>query len=130
MEICLKSLKTIFVVPMKERVSFEVAKKLLDGWLHEMIDEMVLIEVGANCDRKRKLNCIESYPNYSNSKLIRSALPLYSPSFDPNSFVDGISIEQYEELLANPAFPLNYKAIKGQYPPGSTFKIITALALL
>ena len=53
-----------------------------------------------------------------------------SPSFDPNSFVDGISIEQYEELLANPAFPLNYKAIKGQYPPGSTFKIITALALL
>ncbi len=53
-----------------------------------------------------------------------------SPSFDPNDFVDGISIEQYEELLANPAFPLNYKALSGQYPPGSTFKVITALALL
>lgn len=52
------------------------------------------------------------------------------PSFDPNNFVNGISIEQYEELLANPAYPLNNKAITGQYPPGSTFKMITALAAL
>jgi penicillin-binding protein 2 len=52
------------------------------------------------------------------------------PSFDPNLFTRGISAENWEELLSNPAFPLNNKAISGQYPPGSTFKMITALAAL
>lgn len=52
------------------------------------------------------------------------------PGFDPNLFTSGISAEQWEELLANPAFPMNNKAISGQYPPGSTFKMVTALAAL
>ena len=50
------------------------------------------------------------------------------PGFDPNIFTRGISAEKWEELLANPAFPLNNKAVSGQYPPGSTFKMVTALA--
>jgi penicillin-binding protein 2 len=53
-----------------------------------------------------------------------------SPSFDPNLFSFGISAEQWEELLSNPAVPLTNKAIAGHYPPGSTFKIVTALAAL
>lgn len=52
------------------------------------------------------------------------------PGFDPNLFTRGISAEQWEELLSNPAVPLTNKAIAGQYPPGSTFKMITALAAL
>ncbi len=52
------------------------------------------------------------------------------PSFDPNLFTRGISAERWEELLANPAFPLNNKAVSGQYPPGSTFKMVTAMAAL
>ncbi|MEZ5902221.1 MAG: penicillin-binding protein 2 [Alphaproteobacteria bacterium] len=52
------------------------------------------------------------------------------PGFDPNLFTRGISTENWEELLSNPAFPLNNKAVSGQYPPGSTFKMITALAAL
>ena len=52
------------------------------------------------------------------------------PSFDPNLFTRGISAERWEELLADPAFPLNNKAVTGQYPPGSTFKMVTALAML
>ena len=52
------------------------------------------------------------------------------PGFDPNLFTRGISAEQWEELLSNPAFPMNNKAITGQYPPGSTFKMVTALAAL
>ncbi len=51
-----------------------------------------------------------------------------SPGFDPNLFTYGISTEQWEELLNHPALPLNNKAIAGSYPPGSTFKMITALA--
>lgn len=52
------------------------------------------------------------------------------PGFDPNLFTRGISEERWQELLYDPAFPLNNKAIAGQYPPGSTFKMVTALALL
>src|SRR5690606_28411153 len=48
--------------------------------------------------------------------------------FDPNYFTDGISHERWEELLADIANPLTYKAVAGQYPPGSTFKMMTALA--
>ncbi len=51
-----------------------------------------------------------------------------SPSFDPNLFTRGISAEQWEELLSNSGKPLSNKAISGQYPPGSTFKMVTAMA--
>ncbi len=52
------------------------------------------------------------------------------PSFDPNSFNTGISVKEWRGLQANPKHPLSNKAIAGQYPPGSTFKMIVALAAL
>ncbi len=52
------------------------------------------------------------------------------PGFDPNSFTHGIPADMWEELLANPGLPLNNKAVAGQYPPGSTFKMVTAMAAL
>lgn len=52
------------------------------------------------------------------------------PSFDPNEFTRGISAELWEELLADDAHPLSNKVTAGQYPPGSTFKMVTALAAL
>jgi len=51
-----------------------------------------------------------------------------APAFDPNTFAAGINARDWEELLSNPKSPLTNKAIAGQYPPGSTFKIVTALA--
>jgi penicillin-binding protein 2 len=51
-----------------------------------------------------------------------------SPSFDQNYFVGGMSHEQWDALISNPFRPMENKAIQGEYPPGSTFKIITALA--
>ena len=53
-----------------------------------------------------------------------------SPSYDPNLFVRGISVANYSALLENPYRPLPNKAVQGIYPPGSTFKMITALAAL
>ncbi len=50
------------------------------------------------------------------------------PAFDPNVFSSGISIALWEELLANPAKPLTNKAVAGQYPPASTFKMVSLLA--
>jgi penicillin-binding protein 2 len=50
------------------------------------------------------------------------------PSFDPNVFSSGIPADLWEELLSDPTNPLTNKAVAGQYPPGSTFKPVTALA--
>ncbi|ATG36530.1 penicillin-binding protein 2 [Phaeobacter piscinae] len=53
-----------------------------------------------------------------------------SPSFDPNLFVRGISVADYRMLTEDPYRPLANKSVQGTYPPGSTFKMITALAAL
>jgi len=53
-----------------------------------------------------------------------------SPSFDPNKFVRGISVADYRALTQTPYRPLSNKAVQGAYPPGSTFKVVTALAAL
>ena len=52
------------------------------------------------------------------------------PSFDPNLFVDGISINNWQALINDEKTPMTDKAIAGQYSPGSTFKIVVALAAL
>jgi penicillin-binding protein 2 len=53
-----------------------------------------------------------------------------SPSFDPNLFVRGISHADYNALTENDHRPLANKTVSGAYPPGSTFKMVTALAAL
>ena len=52
------------------------------------------------------------------------------PAFNPELFARGITGPEWIALLQDPRHPLQDKAIKGQYPPGSTFKIVTALAAL
>lgn len=51
-----------------------------------------------------------------------------SPSFDPNLFTKSLPADIWEGLLSNPGHPLTNKAVAGQYPPGSTFKMVTAMA--
>lgn len=51
-----------------------------------------------------------------------------APAFDPNKFVRGISVADYADLTENKFRPLANKAVQGTYPPGSTFKMVTALA--
>ncbi len=53
-----------------------------------------------------------------------------APSFDPNKFVRGISVPDYNELLNNKYRPLANKTVQGLYPPGSTYKMVAALAAL
>jgi penicillin-binding protein 2 len=53
-----------------------------------------------------------------------------SPSFDPNLFNSGVSSEQWRKIANNPRTPLTNRAISGQYPPGSTYKLIVAAAAL
>lgn len=51
-----------------------------------------------------------------------------TPAYDPAVIADGLSTETWEAMVGAEGEPLSNKAIRGQYPPGSTFKIVTALA--
>lgn len=52
------------------------------------------------------------------------------PSFDPNAMTGGLTQEQMGELLDNPLLPQFNRILLGTYSPGSTFKVITAIAAL
>jgi len=50
------------------------------------------------------------------------------PGYDPNPFIDGIDTQSWDELNNSPDTPLNNRALRGQYPSGSTIKPFMALA--
>lgn len=50
------------------------------------------------------------------------------PGYDPNWFVHGISSKNWNQINNDPNYPMNNKVITGEYPPGSTFKIVTGSA--
>lgn len=53
-----------------------------------------------------------------------------SPSFDPNLFAKGISSDDWNAIVNDKKVPMLNRTIQSQYPPGSTFKIITAISAL
>lgn len=53
-----------------------------------------------------------------------------APTYDPNLFVEGISQEKWDELNGSTQKPLFNRALRGAYPPGSTYKPFMALAAL
>jgi penicillin-binding protein 2 len=53
-----------------------------------------------------------------------------TPAFDPNVFARGVTAEEWRTLVNDRLHPLNNRAIHGQYPPGSTFKIVLSIAAL
>lgn len=55
---------------------------------------------------------------------------LSRPSFDPNLFARGISYDEWRALTHDKKNPMLNRALQSQYPPGSTFKIVTAIAAL
>ena len=58
-------------------------------------------------------------------------LALYSaPSYDPNRFIGGVRASYYDSLLADKRRPLYNKVIQGTYPPGSTWKLASAITAL
>ncbi|MEZ5924019.1 MAG: penicillin-binding protein 2 [Hyphomicrobiaceae bacterium] len=51
-----------------------------------------------------------------------------TPTFDTQRLAEGISADEWRELVNEPGHPLASKATRGEYPPASTFKLVTALA--
>jgi len=52
------------------------------------------------------------------------------PNFDPNKFINRFTPTEWIDLINNPEFPLENRAIRGLYSPGSIFKLVMALAAL
>jgi len=52
------------------------------------------------------------------------------PGYDPGAFTAGLSQRAWQDLVSNPLAPLVNKTIAGQYPPGSTYKMMVAMAAL
>jgi len=52
------------------------------------------------------------------------------PGFDPNEFSLRLTWERWDEIVNDPSHPLQSRALRGVYPPGSTFKVVTAVAAL
>ncbi|MBI2874377.1 MAG: penicillin-binding protein 2 [Firmicutes bacterium] len=52
------------------------------------------------------------------------------PSYDPNVMISGLTATEWNKLQSDPLKPLLNRALRGEYPPGSTFKMITLLAAL
>jgi penicillin-binding protein 2 len=52
------------------------------------------------------------------------------PTFDPNTLSRGLTAAVWEQIVTDPRHPLTNRALQGQYPPGSTFKIVVAAAAL
>src|SRR5262249_59267855 len=50
------------------------------------------------------------------------------PAYDPNLFSRGIRHAEWRSLVQDPLKPLSNRAVQGQYPPGSTFKVVVASA--
>ncbi|NBC19728.1 MAG: penicillin-binding protein 2 [Alphaproteobacteria bacterium] len=93
-------------------------------------------DVVISVDSRLQKAAIERFGKESGAAVVLDAetgdiLALVStPAFDPNSFVNGISQADYDELRGNDRSPLYHKAFDGIYPPGSTFKMVVATAAL
>jgi penicillin-binding protein 2 len=53
-----------------------------------------------------------------------------APSFDQNDFIGGVSTAKWHELISDSKKPMINKAFQGEYPPGSIYKIVSAIAAL
>ncbi len=83
-------------------------------------------QLAANMAMKDKVGAVIAM-DPQNGKILAA---VSAPSFDPNLFAAGIKKEQWSSLIANPFRVIETKFTQGQYPPASTFKLITAAAAL
>ncbi len=78
----------------------------------------------AALDREQKTGAVVALDPRSGEVLALAS----RPAFDPNGFATGVDAEVWRGLTSDPLKPLMNRALQGQYPPGSTYKVITAIA--
>lgn len=101
---------------MREDVQGQSIKLAIDGPLQDYAARRIGLESGSVV----VLDC------QSGDVMCMASMP----SFDPNSFSDGIGRVEYQMLSQNERIPLRNKVLKGLYPPGSTVKPMVAMSFL
>ncbi len=81
-------------------------------------------------DMLKQLSCNSAAAVVLNPQTGEVLAMVSRPAFDPNLFAHGISTRDWNAINNNPYHPMDNKAITGEYPPGSTFKIVTGTAAL
>ncbi|OEU59153.1 MAG: penicillin-binding protein 2 [Desulfobacterales bacterium C00003104] len=89
----------------------------IDGRLQKVAEDML---------RKKTAGAVLAM-NPNNGHILAMAS---HPCFDQNALVEGMSYAEWEAVVKDPLHPLENKGIQGQYPPGSIYKIVTAMAAL
>lgn len=89
------------------------------------VDWQLQAQVRARLGRERRASVV-----VLNADTGEIAVMASHPSYDPNQIAQGISQAEWSALIDAPDDPMTNRAIRGQYPPGSTFKMVTALAAL
>ena len=108
--------RTIKVLKTVEPVAGLDLNLTLDLDLQQTAEELLKTKDGA---------VVDIDPNNGDVLVMAS-----SPSFDQNDFIGGISNKKWKVLISDPGKPMTNKAIQAEYPPASTYKIITAFAAL
>ena len=86
----------------------------LDYGMQKKVEEMLADQVGA----------VVAMDPMTGYVLVMAS----SPSFDQNAFVSGMSREEWNALISDPDYPMTNRVIQAEYPPASTYKIVTAIA--
>ncbi len=94
-------------------------------------DAMLTLDAGLQTFLHRRLSGERSAAGIVMDSQSGEVLALASvPSYDPNAFNLGLSTGEWRSLLNDPLHPLTNKVVAGQFAPGSTFKMLVALAAL
>ena len=88
------------------------------------IDHALQEAAEAALDREQKTGAVVAIDPRTGEVLALAS----RPAFDPNGFATGVDPEVWRGLTTDPLKPLMNRALQGQYPPGSTYKVITAIA--
>ena len=105
------------VVKALQTVNADPGKNLyltIDYALQQMVEDLLKDQVGA---------AVAMDPT-SGAILVMAS----SPTFNQNAFVSGMSQEEWNALTTNIDYPMTNRVIQGEYPPASTYKIVTAMA--
>lgn len=95
----------------------------IDAKLQRIVEQAVDRQLGALGARAAAVVLMDPYTGEVKAMVSR-------PTFNPNWFVNGISAKNWNSINNDPFYPMTDKAIAGEYPPGSTFKIVTGSAAL
>lgn len=106
--------RTIKVLKTVEPVSGNDLNLTLDLDLQQAAEELLKDKDGA---------VVAIDPNNGDVLVMAS-----NPSFDQNDFIGGISQKKWDALISDPGKPMTNKAIQAEYPPASTYKIVTSFA--